>query len=97
MPKLTPAQVRRALLTVPGWKRRGGEIWRKFTFAGFLPAIAFVRKVAAYAESRDHHPDIDIRWNQVKLALSTHSEGGLTAQDFASARHYTTLAGRHSG
>jgi len=78
MSKLTPAQVRRALLTVPGWKRRGGEIWRKFTFAGFLP-------------------DIDIRWNQVKLALSTHSEGGLTAQDFASARHYTTLAGRHSG
>jgi len=94
MPKLTAAQVRRALLTVPGWKRRGGEIWREFSFAGFLPAFAFVRKVAAFAEARDHHPDIDIRWNKVTLALSTHSEGGLTAKDFASARHYTALGRR---
>ena len=94
MRKLTAAQVRRALPRVPGWRMQGREISRQFTFAGFPKAIAFVRKFAAHAEAVDHHPDIDIRWNKVTLALSTHSEGGLTSKDFASARFYSGLFGR---
>jgi hypothetical protein len=46
------------------------------------------------AEARDHHPDIDIRWNRVKLTLSTHSEGGLTTKDFALARQCSALSAR---
>ena len=43
------------------------------------------------AEKADHHPDIDIRWNKVTLALTTHSEGGLTARDFAMARKCSAI------
>jgi 4a-hydroxytetrahydrobiopterin dehydratase len=48
----------------------------------FAAALAFVNAVGAEAEQRNHHPDIDIRWNTVTLVLSTHSEGGLTEADF---------------
>jgi 4a-hydroxytetrahydrobiopterin dehydratase len=47
--------------------------------------MRFVNHVADEAEKANHHPDIDIRWNQVTLTLSTHSEGGLTNKDLALA------------
>ncbi len=47
-----------------------------------MAGVAFVRRVAEVAESRNHHPDIDIRYNRVTLTLSTHDEGGLTGRDF---------------
>ena len=55
--------------------------------------MAFVNRVAEISETDWHHPDIDIRWNKVRLALSTHSEGGLTAKDFELARKFDGLAG----
>ena len=64
------------------WEREETEIHKNFEFDDFSTAIKFVNDVAALAERYDHHPDIDIRWNRVKLTLSTHSEGGLTARDF---------------
>ena len=67
---------------MPGWVRRGNQLTRSFEFADFPAAIAFVNRIAAAAESMNHHPDIDIRWNKVTLVLSTHSAGGLTANDF---------------
>ena len=85
MPKLTPSQVRLGLKALPEWSLRGREIRRGFEFKGFPGAIAFVNRVAAKAEKADHHPDIDVRWNKVTLALSTHSEGGLTAKDLSMA------------
>jgi 4a-hydroxytetrahydrobiopterin dehydratase len=56
-------------------------------FDGFLGSVDFVNRVARMAEKVDHHPDINIRWNKVTLALTTHSQGGLTKKDFALARH----------
>jgi 4a-hydroxytetrahydrobiopterin dehydratase len=64
------------------WEREGDEIQKIFEFDDFNSAIKFVNDVASLAERYDHHPDIDIRWNKVRLSLSTHSEGGLTARDF---------------
>lgn len=64
------------------WEREGDEIQKVFEFEDFGAAISFVNAVAELADRYDHHPDIDIRWNRVKLAMSTHSEGGLTARDF---------------
>lgn len=66
----------------PGWKQQGDAIIRTYKFPTFRGAIAFVNFVAELAEARDHHPDIDIRWNKVTLTLSTHSAGGLTEKDF---------------
>jgi len=65
------------------WEREGNAAIQKvFEFEDFTAAIKFVNEVAKLADRYDHHPDIDIRWNRVKLVLSTHSEGGLTARDF---------------
>ena len=65
------------------WQREGDAITRELGFKDFAQAIAFVNRVAEAAESANHHPDITIHsWNKVKLSLSTHSAGGLTAADF---------------
>jgi 4a-hydroxytetrahydrobiopterin dehydratase len=65
------------------WTREGDEIVRDFKFDDFAAAIAFVNRVAEAAEEANHHPDILVHgWNNVRLSLSTHSEGGLTANDF---------------
>jgi 4a-hydroxytetrahydrobiopterin dehydratase len=64
------------------WEREGDEIHKVFEFDDFGAAMKFVNDVADMANRYDHHPDIDIRWNKVRLTLSTHSEGGLTSLDF---------------
>jgi 4a-hydroxytetrahydrobiopterin dehydratase len=75
------------------WRREGRAIVREWTFADFAEAIAFVNRVAAAAEAANHHPDIHVHgWNKVRLDLSTHSEGGITAADFALAARIDPLA-----
>ena len=86
MAKLSLTDVKKALPSVPDWKKQGQLIRRTCKFKDFPEAMRFVNVVARLAEKADHHPDIDIRWNKVTLALSTHSEGGLTEKDFAVAR-----------
>ena len=73
------------------WKRDGNSLVAEFEFKDFAGAMQFVNRVAEMAESVDHHPDIDIRWNKVRLVLSTHSEGGITQKDLDLARQ-TVLA-----
>lgn len=79
---LEDEEIEQRLDELGDWEREGGEIQKVFEFEDFTAAIKFVNEVAKLADRYDHHPDIDIRWNRVKLALSTHSEGGLTARDF---------------
>jgi 4a-hydroxytetrahydrobiopterin dehydratase len=91
----TDPAVQRALASLPDWQRRGQIIARTFEFADFPAAMKFVNAVAGLAEQAQHHPDIDIRWNRVTLALTTHDAGGLTEKDFALARECDALgAGR---
>ena len=85
MSKLSDDEVRDGLGTLPGWERDGDAIAKEYRFGGFGDAVAFVVGVAFRAEKADHHPDLDIRYNRVKVALSTHSEGGITAKDLALA------------
>jgi len=92
MPLLKVAEIKSALKQVPGWKRRGKTIQRTFEFKDFVAAMKFVNKVAKLAEKAWHHPDIDIRWNQVTLTLSTHSDGGLTEKDFELAAKCNRVA-----
>jgi 4a-hydroxytetrahydrobiopterin dehydratase len=67
------------------WVREGDELVAKVKLHDFGAALAFVNAVGAAAEAANHHPDIDIRWNTVRLALSTHDSGGLTLLDLALA------------
>ena len=85
MTLLTETEIQERLARLPGWERRGQEIRRTWAFADFRASMAFVNRVADLAEAADHHPDIDIRYSKVTLALSTHDAGGLTARDFALA------------
>jgi 4a-hydroxytetrahydrobiopterin dehydratase len=91
MALLDEAAITAELTTVPDWKRQGAEIVKVRKLQDFAAALAWVNAVGQLAEDAGHHPDIDIRWNTVTLRLSTHSEGGLTAADFALARRIDTL------
>ena len=92
MPPMTKDDVKARLKSLPGWEREGDEIEKKFRFADFRASMAFVNRVAELAEAADHHPDISIKYNRVKLTLSTHSEGGVTEKDFALAAQVDSAA-----
>jgi 4a-hydroxytetrahydrobiopterin dehydratase len=83
--------VQKELSLLKGWKREGNEITKQFELKDFVHAMGFVSSVALLAEKANHHPDIDIRWNKVKLVLSTHSAGCLTEKDFNLAQQIESL------
>ena len=83
---LSNAEVDRTLETMRGWRREEGGIRKRFRRADFRAAIAFVNAIADLAEAAGHHPDIDIRWRNVIVFLTTHEAGGVTALDLDLAR-----------
>ncbi len=93
MATLSDDEVRTGLAGVDGWVLDDGRITREYRFGGFPQAVAFVVRLSYPAEAADHHPDLDIRYNRVRVSLSTHSEGGVTAKDLALAGVAHALAG----
>ncbi len=81
MTVLSDSEVSARLEGLAGWTGDSASITKSYKFVTFMEAIAFVNRVAAIAEERNHHPDIDIRWTTVTMTLSTHSEGGVTDKD----------------
>jgi 4a-hydroxytetrahydrobiopterin dehydratase len=79
--KLSDLEVQRALAGLPGWARRGDTLTKTFQRRDFVDAIRLVNRVAEEAESRNHHPDIDIRYSKLTFGLSTHDAGGITEAD----------------
>jgi len=79
--RMSDSDIQQHLAKLPGWARKGDAITKSFTFQKFADGIGFVDKVAAEADTMDHHPDIDIRYTTVTMTLSTHSAGGLTRMD----------------
>jgi 4a-hydroxytetrahydrobiopterin dehydratase len=82
MAALSVEQAASQLTSLPHWEIKAGELVRTYKFEDFLTALGFVNRVAKLAEAAGHHPDIDIRYNKVRLALVTHDAGGLTSKDF---------------
>ncbi len=82
---LNSAEIQEALKAHPEWHLDGGKLVRKWTFKDFVEAMAFVNRVATVAEAAGHHPDIDIRYNQVLLGLISHDAGEITKRDSAMA------------
>jgi 4a-hydroxytetrahydrobiopterin dehydratase len=91
MELLTQEQVTAELSQTPGWSQDGTSIVAVVERKDFRDALLFVNAVGYLAEAANHHPDIKIQWNKVTLELSTHSAGGLTANDFALARQVNSL------
>lgn len=92
MAVLSDDEVTAALGKLAGWERSGDEIVKTYELPSFPAAIAFVTRVGFLAEKADHHPDLDIRWRKVKVALSTHDAGGITAKDVALAGEIEAVA-----
>ena len=83
---LSEQQLRGLLTELPEWALQDGKLVRDWTLPTFVEAIAFVNRVARIAEEAQHHPDIDIRYNLVRLALVSHDAGGITERDIRMAR-----------
>lgn len=92
MDTLTQKQIEAALAELDRWSFQDGAVTQTFRFADFVHAVGFVEHLAEVAEERQHHPDIDIRYNKVTLRLSTHSAGGLTTNDLVLAERLDKVA-----
>jgi len=90
--KLSQDQLIALTQELPDWKLEEGQLVRHYSFKDFIAAMAFVNRVADLAEAAGHHPDIDIRYNRVKLALVSHEAGGITAYDAQMARNLSQIS-----
>jgi len=88
-PTLSPDELQTFLHVHPEWPLIDGKLTRDWIFPTFPDAVAFVNRVAALAEQANHHPDIDIRYNKVQLALVSHDAGGITCRDAKMAAQLT--------
>jgi 4a-hydroxytetrahydrobiopterin dehydratase len=91
MTALSEQELETGLVDLPKWRLSEGKLIRDFEFSNFTKALAFVNRVAAFAEEKDHHPDIDIRYNKVRLGLITHDANGLTRRDLRLAALLDTI------
>ena len=90
---LTPEMVQEGLRSLPHWNLEGKEIVRHYQFPDFAAAMVFVNQVAEKAETAGHHPDIDIRYNTITMALVSHDSGGVTQRDVRMAGTINKIAG----
>ena len=90
--RMSDDEVKDQLHNLGGWEREGDAIVREFEFANFVGSVDFVNRITPVAEEMNHHPDLSISWNKVTVSLSTHSEGGITENDFKLATKIDSLA-----
>lgn len=83
--KLNEESVQAWLDARKGWKLKDGAITKEFRFPAFRDSIVFVNRLATLADDNNHHPDINIRFDKVRVTLSTHDAGGITQKDTAMA------------
>ncbi len=86
MSRLSDEQVSIYLRKLPKWKFEQDHLVKTFQFAKFADSIQFVNQIAELAEHANHHPNIDIRYNQVKVSLTTHDKQGVSGKDFSLAQ-----------
>jgi len=84
--------IRERLADMEGWERDGDALRKQFKFDDFTGSVDFVNRITPVAEEMNHHPDLSISWNTVTVSLSTHSQGGITENDFELATKIDPLA-----
>lgn len=92
MTKLAEEEIAPKLAELDGWERDGEAITKAFDRGDFVGSVKFVDAIVEPAEQMGHHPDLEISWSEVKVTITTHSEGGLTANDFELAAAIDALA-----
>ena len=79
---LNDEEIESRLGELGGWSRDGDKIVKTFDHGDFVGSVEFVRRLTAPAEDMGHHPDLEISWSEVKVSITNHAAGGLTAADF---------------
>ena len=92
MAALTDEDVKTKLSGLGAWEQKGSTIERQFQFDDFTGSVDFVNRLTPIANEMNHHPDLFISWNLVRVSLISHSEHGITAQDFELAKKLDELA-----
>jgi 4a-hydroxytetrahydrobiopterin dehydratase len=92
MALLSDDEIDERLAGLEGWRREGDAITKSFDRGDFVGSVEFVRSLVEPAEGMGHHPDIAISWSTVDVTITSHSEGGLTANDFELASKVDELA-----
>ena len=92
MGRLSDDQIQSSLGELEGWEREGDAIVKKFDRGDFVGSVSFVDSLVEPAEGMNHHPDVAISWSEVTVTITTHSEGGLTENDFELAKKIDSLS-----
>jgi 4a-hydroxytetrahydrobiopterin dehydratase len=92
LPRLNEDQIEEKLGALDGWERAGDAIRKQYELADFKGSVDFVNRLTPEAEDMNHHPDLEISWNKVTVTVTTHSEGGLTDNDFVLAGRIDSVA-----
>ena len=92
MARLSDSEIEQELENLEDWERSGSAIRKDFECGDFKGSVDLVNRLTPEAEAMNHHPDLEISWSKVSVSLSTHSEGGLAANDFELARRIDRLA-----
>jgi len=88
---LKAPQIETLMAEVPGWSVVGGELTRTFKFKDYHESVAFVNATVWISNAQDHHPEIELGYNKVKMRYSTHDVKGLSENDFICAAHISEL------
>ena len=89
--RLDDDQISSRLDELDGWERDGDAIAKTYKRGDFVGSVKFVDDIVEPAEDMEHHPDVSISWDEVRVSVTTHSEGGLTANDFELAKRIDAL------
>ena len=92
MARLSDTEIDERLSGMNGWERSGEAIVKQFDNGDFKGSVDFVDRLTPEAEEMNHHPDLEISWNTVTVTITTHSQGGLTENDFELAGRIDALA-----
>ena len=92
MDKLDDSEIESRLADLEGWGRQGDAICKEFERNDFVGSVDFAKAIVGPAEEMGHHPDLTISWDTVEVTITTHSEGGVTANDFELAKRIDGLA-----
>jgi 4a-hydroxytetrahydrobiopterin dehydratase len=91
MDLLSDSEIQERLRALDGWEREGDAITKAFKCGDFVGSVKFVDSIVGPAEQMGHHPDLAISWDEVRVSITSHAAGGLTANDFELAADIDAL------
>jgi 4a-hydroxytetrahydrobiopterin dehydratase len=92
MALLSDSDIEDRLGSLEGWSREGDAITKTFKNDDFVGSVRFIDSLVEPAEGMGHHPDLELSWDEVKVSITNHAEGGLTPNDFELAQKIDALA-----